>query len=107
MLALYRTSGLQCPLTCSTSAELQQHWLPGSGSKNRGTAALWCAGYGIAEALQRRGLLEDTRLGLELAVTAVFEAMRTAVRTALFLPKQQAAATASEVGVSMDGEVTY
>jgi hypothetical protein len=52
----------------------------------------WGAGYGISEAVKRRGLLEDTRLGLELAVTAVFEAMRTAIRAALFLPRQPAAA---------------
>lgn len=49
------------------------------------------AGYGISEAVQRRGLLEDTRLGLELAVTSAFDALRAAVRALLLLPPPQSA----------------
>jgi hypothetical protein len=43
----------------------------------------------VGEGNRRRGLLEDSRLGLELAVTAAFEAVRVAVRALLLLPKQQ------------------
>ena len=60
-------------------------------------SSLCAPGYGITEVVQRRGLLEDTRLGLELAVTAVFEALRTAIRAALFLPRLQGAPL-TEVG---------
>lgn len=63
------------------------------------------AGYGVAEGpVRRRGLLEDTRLGLELAVTAVFEAVRTTVRSVLFLPKEEAG-TAYEVGGGVRGNI--
>lgn len=55
------------------------------------------AGYGIAEGLPRRGLLEDARLGLELAVTVVFEAARTAIRALLLLPQRQAAASSQVI----------
>ncbi|GAB4815151.1 hypothetical protein N2152v2_002197 [Parachlorella kessleri] len=91
-------------------------WWPGRGSSSssksgeRGGSSPWRgaikrsgselferpSGYGITEVVQRRGLLEDTRLGLELAVTAVFEALRTAIRAALFLPRQQGAPLTEE-----------
>lgn len=57
------------------------------------------SGYGIAEGLPRRGLLEDARLGLELAVTVVFEAARTAIRALLLLPQRQAAASSQEAWI--------
>ena len=47
------------------------------------------AGYALAESSQRRrGLLEDTRLGLEIAVTSVFSGIRAGTRSALLMPKQ-------------------
>lgn len=38
--------------------------------------------------MKRRGLLEEGRIGMELAVTAAFEALRSALRTILLLPAQ-------------------
>lgn len=37
----------------------------------------------------KRGFLEDFRIGLELATTAVFDAVRWLVRKALFMPEKQ------------------
>lgn len=38
----------------------------------------------------KRGFLEDFRIGLELATTAVFDAVRWLIRKALFMPEKQA-----------------
>ena len=38
----------------------------------------------------KRGFLEDTRIALELATTAVFDAVRWSVRKALIMPEKQA-----------------
>ncbi|KAI3435938.1 hypothetical protein D9Q98_001996 [Chlorella vulgaris] len=46
------------------------------------------SGYAAAEGMKRRGLLEEGRIGMELAVTAAFEALRSALRTILLLPAQ-------------------
>lgn len=42
----------------------------------------------MAEGMQRRGLLEEGRIALELAVTIVFDAVRTSVRALLLLRKR-------------------
>ncbi|EFN54144.1 hypothetical protein CHLNCDRAFT_53131 [Chlorella variabilis] len=46
------------------------------------------SGYAMAEGMQRRGLLEEGRIALELAVTIVFDAVRTSVRALLLLRKR-------------------
>lgn len=51
-------------------------------------AALLSAGWGVASSYKRTGLLEDTRVGLELMVTAVFEWVRNALRTVALLPRR-------------------
>lgn len=42
------------------------------------------------EKAKRRGFMEDIRVGCELAVTSVFEAVRVIVRRVLALPSQSA-----------------
>ena len=91
------------PFALTRPGVARVHALPDSKAHTPyALTALRHSGYGIAESLNRRGLLEDTRLGMELAVTAVFEAVRTAIRALLLLPRlpQQApaAALSSEVG---------
>lgn len=38
----------------------------------------------------KRGFLEDWRIGVELAITSVFDAVRWVVRKVLFMPEKQA-----------------
>ena len=45
-----------------------------------------CAGWAVDEKTKRRGFLEDIRMGCELGVTSVFEAVRLVVRRVLALP---------------------
>ena len=49
-----------------------------------------CAGWAVDEKAKRRGFMEDIRVGCELAVTSVFEAVRVIVRRVLALPSQSA-----------------
>ncbi|KAL3139966.1 hypothetical protein ABBQ38_004253 [Trebouxia sp. C0009 RCD-2024] len=49
------------------------------------------AGWAVQEET-KRGFLEDWRIGLELAITSVFEAVRWTVRKVLFMPAKNAMA---------------
>lgn len=48
------------------------------------------AGWAVDEKAKRRGFMEDIRVGCELAVTSVFEAVRVVVRRVLALPNRSA-----------------
>lgn len=41
-----------------------------------------------AASMKRRGLIEDAKLGAEVAVARAFDAIRRALRAALFLPRR-------------------
>ena len=53
-----------------------------------GCHLLWLAvGWAAQEIIQKRGFLDDFRLGCELAVSATFEAVRTIVRKIFIIPE--------------------
>ena len=55
-------------------------------------AVISCTGWAADESTKRRGFLEDIRLGCELGVSAVFDAVRYIVRRILALPANSKAA---------------
>jgi hypothetical protein len=62
-----------------------------SGKVQTATAApAGCAGWAADESTQQRGFLEDMQVGCELAVTAVFDCARGAVRRLLAIPRDGA-----------------